>query len=164
MLGIKLLPLLGALLVVMAPCFSQEVRGTIQGRVMDASGAVIPGAAITATNTATNVASKSTTNDEGAYNLLFLTPGTYTVTASAKGFKTVRRESVQLQIHERLQVDLTLEVGAITEEIQGCRSTGEQVQNLGRIAVCRRGGTVASAVGPPHGLVRAARGLRLSTS
>ena len=50
-------------------------------------GARLPGVTVTATNVATNVASTTTTNGEGDYSILFLNPGTYTVTAELSGFK-----------------------------------------------------------------------------
>jgi hypothetical protein len=97
---------------------AQETRGTISGTVTDASGAVVPEAVITANNTATNIARQVTTNADGIYTLPFLLPGSYTVTAAAKGFRTARRDSVDLRIADRLQVDFNLEVGAVTEEVR----------------------------------------------
>src|SRR5437660_6223508 len=81
---------------------SQETRGSFQGKIQDNSGALIPGATVTATNVATNVAVTTKSNAEGAYNLLFLLPGVYNVTANANGFKTMRRDDLQLPIHERV--------------------------------------------------------------
>ena len=102
----------------LTPVPAQETRGSIQGRVMDSTGAVVPNVAVTAVNAGTNVASKTRSNAEGNYTLLFLAPGIYDISAVAQGFKTVRRQGIELQIHQRLQVDLALEVGAVSEEVR----------------------------------------------
>src|SRR6187431_1914267 len=68
------------------PLHAQEARGTIQGRVSDESGAVVPGAAVEVANTATGLATSTTSNDEGNYRVPFLIPGTYRVTVTLDGF------------------------------------------------------------------------------
>ncbi len=103
-------------LSIVAP--AQETRGSIQGRVLDSSGAVVPTATVTVTNLATNVSLSANANQEGLYRALFLLPGQYKIAAAAPGFKTAIRDNIQLQIHERLQVDFTLEVGAVSEQVQ----------------------------------------------
>jgi hypothetical protein len=97
---------------------AQETRGTVQGRITDASGAVIPGAAISVTSPTTNVTMKASSNAEGDYALPFLLPGVYTVTAGATGFKTARRTEIELRIHERLQLDFTLDVGSVADQVE----------------------------------------------
>jgi len=96
---------------------AQDFRGGITGRITDASGGRLPGVAVTATNGATNVASTTTTNGDGDYAILFLNPGTYAVTAELSGFKKVVRRNLEVRIGEKLGVDLTLEVGAVTEAV-----------------------------------------------
>jgi hypothetical protein len=97
---------------------AQETRGSFQGTVSDSSGSVIPGATVTATNLATNVSIPSTTNREGRFDLLFLLPGIYRLEATATGFKTAQRDNVELRIHERVQLDFTLEIGQVSEKVQ----------------------------------------------
>ena len=80
----KAVLLVCALLVSSGHAMAQESRGTIQGRLVDASGAVVPDAVVTATNVATNTSIKAVSNSEGAYNLLYLLPGTYALSASAR--------------------------------------------------------------------------------
>ncbi len=96
---------------------AQDFRGGITGRVVDASGGRMPGVTVTATNVATNVASTTTTNSEGDYQILFLNPGTYAVTAELSGFKKVVRSNLEVRLGEKLGVDLTLEVGAMAETV-----------------------------------------------
>src|SRR5262245_44273190 len=97
---------------------AQETRGSILGRVLDGSGAAVPNATVKATNVATNVSLAATSNAEGAYHILFLLPGNYSVEAAAPGFKMARREGIELRIHDRLQVDFNLEVGAVSERLE----------------------------------------------
>src|SRR5437667_10031114 len=80
----KAVLLVCALLVSSGHAMAQESRGTIQGRLLDASGGVVPDAVVTATNVATNTSIKAVSNSEGAYNLLYLLPGTYALSASAR--------------------------------------------------------------------------------
>ena len=81
-----------------APVSAQDFRGSIIGRVNDSSGARLPGATVTATNTATNVGSRTTTNGDGNYSVLYLTPGTYTVAVELAGFRRVVREGVEVRV------------------------------------------------------------------
>jgi hypothetical protein len=88
---------------------AQESRGTITGTVLDSQGAAMPGVSILAKHVATNVETKTTTNDSGSYVLPFLNTGTYTVTATASGFKSTVRNNILLGISEKAQVDFQLE-------------------------------------------------------
>ena len=139
------------------PVLAQETRGSIQGRVMDSTGAVVPNVTVTAVNVGTNVTSKTRSNAEGSYNLLFLPPGIYDISAAAaQGFKTVRRPGIELQIHQRLQIDLTLEVGAVSEEV---RVTAEPPllevasANLGQVIDAKRFSDLPIAHGSPYSLI-----------
>src|SRR5687768_12144192 len=69
-----------------AAAVAQEARGTIQGRVVDASGAAVPGATVEVLNIATGVVTPTTTNAEGSYRAPFLIPGAYRVTVTLQGF------------------------------------------------------------------------------
>jgi hypothetical protein len=106
-----------ALLCAASVSSGQDFRGGITGRISDATGARIPGVTVTATSAATNVASTTTTNSDGDYAILFLNPGTYSVTAELSGFKKVVRQNLEVRVGEKLGVDLTLEVGAVAETV-----------------------------------------------
>src|SRR5207244_3575560 len=101
----------------LAAASAQESRGTITGTVTDTQGAAMPGVSIIAKHTGTNVESKTTTNESGAYVIPFLNTGAYSVTATASGFKSAVRAGVKLGISERAQVDFQLEIGGVTEQI-----------------------------------------------
>ncbi|MFB3825171.1 MAG: TonB-dependent receptor domain-containing protein [Bryobacteraceae bacterium] len=100
-----------------ATASAQETRGTILGTVTDASGATVPQARITVANVATGVAAPSTTNAEGAYVVPFLIPGSYTVKVEREGFKAVERGPLELRVADRLRVDITLEVGQLSDRV-----------------------------------------------
>jgi hypothetical protein len=100
-----------------ATAFAQDPRGTITGVVTDSSGAVLPGAAISATNVATNRESTTTANDDGRYTIPYLAPGTYVVEVELSGFKKIRREGIEVRIGDRVTLDLRLELGAVAETV-----------------------------------------------
>jgi hypothetical protein len=115
----KVLPV-GVLLITcaLAPvATAQDFRGAITGRVLDSSGAALPGATVIATAVATNVASTTTTNREGTYTILYLTPGMYQVSAELSGFKKLSRENVEVRVGDRVTLDLALEVGEMAETV-----------------------------------------------
>jgi hypothetical protein len=96
---------------------AQDFRATILGQVMDGQRAAVPNAAVKATKTDTNVTKETVTNTEGVYTLAGLDPGRYVVTITANGFQTVRRTDIVLQVAEKLNLPVTLDVGAVTQEI-----------------------------------------------
>lgn len=96
---------------------AQEFRGTLLGRVTDPSGAVIPGAAVKATNQATNVTLETTANESGNYQIPFVVPGDYTLSVESTGFKTITRSGVRVSLGAQVTVDFTLEVGQASESI-----------------------------------------------
>jgi hypothetical protein len=99
------------------PAIAQESRGTVTGRVVDPSEAVVPGATIEVTNKAQGVRQTFTTNESGLYQAPYLIPGLYTISASAQGFKRAVRDNVDVTVGERVGVDLTLEIGDATQAV-----------------------------------------------
>jgi hypothetical protein len=115
---------IGALLIVAAVSVcaaatgsAQEFRGSISGRVTDNSGAAVANATVTIANTATNNSSATTTNENGDFTALYLIAGSYSVTVEAKGFKKSVRQNVEVRIGDKLQLNLQLEVGAVSETV-----------------------------------------------
>lgn len=96
---------------------AQDFRGSIAGRVTEASGSAVVGAQVTVTNKATNTSNTVTTNDTGEYQVFYLIPGTYAVVVEAKGFKKSVRQNIEVRVGDRLELDLALEVGAVTETV-----------------------------------------------
>jgi hypothetical protein len=91
--------------------------GTIKGTVTDRSGAVIPGAAVTAVHTLTGVETRRETTAAGLFVIAPLPAGTYKLTASAQGFRTLVQEQIVVDSLTTAEIDLTLEVGATTESV-----------------------------------------------
>src|ERR1700739_3192882 len=89
---------------------AQDPRGTSLGRVVDVTGAVVPGANVIVTNGDTGVAVKSVTNDTGQFSVPFLNPGTYRVTVDRPGFKTYSREGVQLRVSESVDLPVQMQI------------------------------------------------------
>jgi len=107
---------LGVLLLCL-PAFSQGNLGRIMGTVTDASGGVIAGATVSVVDTERNTSRTMTTDDAGEYNAPNLTPSTYTVSAEAKGFKKIERQSVNLEVGKEVRVDLQVQPGAQNQTV-----------------------------------------------
>jgi len=97
---------------------AQADRGSIVGTVRDATGAVVPHATVTVTNEATDVSLTTVTNTSGGYQALALLPGVYTVKVAANGFETEVQQGVTIEVQSRPEVNFTLKVGSVQEEIQ----------------------------------------------
>ena len=100
-----------------APAMAQEQRGSIEGVVRDASGAVLPGATVEA-KAPTGVVLSTTADDVGLYRFPSLSPGTYDVTASLSGFVGNTVEAVRVSLGQIKKVDFSLRVGGVTETVQ----------------------------------------------
>ena len=96
---------------------AQNPYGRITGRIVDGAGAVVPAAVIRVTNLETNVAINTTSDSAGNYDARDLIPGTYEVTAEAKGFKRYRRGPIELRVGDVLSIDIALELGVVTESV-----------------------------------------------
>ena len=106
-----------ALIFLGSLAWAQEYRATISGRVLDPHGAVIQGVAIRATQKETGAKSETVSGADGQYVLPFLTPGLYTVTAEIPGFKRYVRDGLQVNTDQRMNLDLGLEIGQISESV-----------------------------------------------
>src|SRR5262245_27647368 len=100
------------------PVPAQETRGAIQGHVADSSGGSISGAQVRAVNAATGVEVTTTTNESGNYVLPYLLPGTYSLQTQASGFKKSIRDGIELRINDRVELNIELEVGQVSEQIE----------------------------------------------
>ncbi len=96
---------------------SQVAGGAIEGRIMDESGAVLPGTAVTVRNAATGVSRETTTDPTGVYRAPLLPVGSYEVVARLAGFATTQRKDLQLSIGQTLVVDLQLKVAGGEETV-----------------------------------------------
>ena len=95
-----------------------QTGGSITGEVKDQTGAVAPNAAVTVTNSQTNVARSTATNSAGIYSFPGLTPGTYQVKVSAPGFETIVKTDIELQVQQTARVDFSLSLGQTSNAIE----------------------------------------------
>lgn len=97
--------------------FAQQDTGVILGTVFDQSGAVVPAASVTVENAGTGTVARLKTDSTGNFVAPALSVGTYTVSASATGFKTRVMENLRLQVSDRMRIDITLETGQASERV-----------------------------------------------
>ena len=117
-----------AFLLLMSLCASpvtaaQQETATITGSVKDQSGAIVPKATVTVTNTQTNISVKTEADDTGFYIVPSLRPGEYSVTVESAGFSKVVRSGVTLQVAQVARIDLTLQPGQLTESVEVVAAT-----------------------------------------
>ncbi len=94
------------------PLLAQTISGTITGTVHDSSGAVVPNATITVTNTSQNsIVFTGKSSSAGQYAAPFLPVGNYAVIADATGFQKARHTGIKLDVNQNLTVDMTLQPG-----------------------------------------------------
>src|SRR5262245_34347076 len=111
--------LLFGLLALCSPfVLAQQETATITGEVRDASGALVPKAAITITNVETNANLKSETNDQGVYTVPSLKPGPYSITVEKAGFKKMVRSGITLQVNQVARIDLAMQVGELSTAVE----------------------------------------------
>jgi hypothetical protein len=96
---------------------AQTMAATIQGTVTDATGAVVPGATITATNQENGLQRSAGSSGAGIYAMPNLPPGRYRVQVSAPGFQTSVRENIELILGQQLVLNTSLTVGEITQQV-----------------------------------------------
>src|SRR5262249_1069908 len=108
------------LFCLLLPVYSlaQTSNATLGGTVSDASGALIPGVSITATNTATGIVNTVTTNEAGEYQFPNLQTGTYNVTAGLPGFQTQTRNGIALGVSQQMRLNFTLQVGSVAQTVE----------------------------------------------
>ena len=96
---------------------AQATRGTILGTITDQTGAALPGATVTATETRTNISHNTVTNETGNFTFPNIPDGIYNIKAEIQGFKTVVREGIRLTVNTSIRVDLALGVGELSETV-----------------------------------------------
>ena len=106
------------LLLVSALSLLGQTLGDITGQVGDASHAAVPESLVTLTNTSTNVARQTNSNEQGLYTFASLPPGIYNLRVEHPGFKAATSNNVEVQVQQTVRLDFTLEVGQLTESVQ----------------------------------------------
>jgi len=104
---------------------AQDISGTIEGSVLDPSGAFVSGAKVTVTNQDRNQVVRTITTDaSGAYSAPFTPVGKYSVKVEAPGFKTATHSDIVLNVHDDLKINISLEIGAVSETVDVKESAG----------------------------------------
>ncbi len=119
---------------IVRPASFSMATGSITGTVTDPNGAVIAGAAVAATNTATNVSRSVTTNDSGSYLISGLDAGTYLVRVSAMAFKDTVIQGIAVKANATIRANVSLEVGSVSETVS-VSSGSENVMSTSSSAV-----------------------------
>jgi hypothetical protein len=102
-----------------APLYAQSnvAAGELSGTVTDATGSVVPSAAITVTNAQTGLVRNAFTDDRGEYRILSLPPGFYTLQVQRLGFSLHELTGIQVTVGQTADIDVTLLVGPVLETI-----------------------------------------------
>ena len=120
---------------------AQTFFGSIVGTATDSSGAVVPGAAATLTNTGTSEERTTRTDASGNYSFVSLRPGTYGITVQAAGFKRVTRQPITVAVESVVRIDASLEVGEATQAVEVRAETPllqTQTSTLGQVVEHRQ--------------------------
>jgi hypothetical protein len=96
---------------------TQITSGTIQGTVLDANGAAVPGADVELKNAETNFSRSLTTDEDGRFAALQLPPGRYTVTVSKQGFATLVVEKADLTVGQAMNLPLSMKISSVQETV-----------------------------------------------
>jgi outer membrane receptor protein involved in Fe transport len=119
----KRLLFISLLSILTCTIFAQIGGGSIVGNISDQSGAALPNTTVKATNTQTNVANTTVTNEQGYYEFPLLPAGRYLLEVSAQGFQTAKSQEIQLNSGTRPKLDFSLKPGAISEEVKVVSAT-----------------------------------------
>jgi len=98
--------------------YGQAVNGTLLGTVTDSSGGVVVGAKVNIKEVNTNTAHTAQTNESGNFTFPALTPGQYSVTVEANGFKKEVRNNVDLVVNSGVRIDFQLQTGSVNESVE----------------------------------------------
>lgn len=111
------------------PLAAQELNGQIRGTVVDVQGAVIPGAAITATHINTNATWTAVSTGSGAFVIPNVRLGAYNVSVEANGFRRTTVQNVSVEVGGQAQLRIEMQVGTATEEISVTADTAQEIVN-----------------------------------
>ena len=149
-----------SLLLLAAAATAQSDRGTITGTVTDQAAAVIPNAAIIATNTETGARFDTVTTGTGNYTLPQLPAGEYNLSVSAAGFSTFVQQGLTIQVAQTARIDVSMKIGAATDSISVTadapllktenaeQSTNLTIQRFNELPLYRAEGGAAALMSP----------------
>jgi Carboxypeptidase regulatory-like domain/TonB dependent receptor len=100
------------------PALAQTATAELSGNVTDSTGASVANAKITATNPSTGFSREVSTNQSGAYVFTILQPGVYNLAAEAPGFRKTVQNNIELQVNQRAEVNIQMQLGQLTETVE----------------------------------------------
>jgi len=136
--------LIPSLVLVLPLCFSvqgQSTYGAVAGSVTDPSGAATADAQVTLTNLGTSEKRTQSTLAEGLYSFVTVIPGQYRIEVEKQGFKHVTREPVVVQVQQSTHIDVTMQVGVVSEVVQVTAETPllqSETSSLGQVIEQRK--------------------------
>ena len=113
----KALCVIAAISLVCSQCPAQIASAELSGNVLDASGAAVPDATVTARNVETTIAHTTVSGKSGDYVLGDLPPGDYALTVESPGFRKLEQTGINLQVNQQARIDLALQVGQTAETV-----------------------------------------------
>ena len=115
---IKLTSLVGIVLLSGVAAYAQTATGSLAGTITDPNGASVPGAKVVATSTITGARLEATSTDAGLYVFPTLPVSVYNVTVEKTGFKKLNRQNIEIRIAQRVDMNLSLEVGDVQQTVE----------------------------------------------
>lgn len=112
------LALFSAFVLLFAPTASASPTGSIAGAVKDSSGALISSAKLTLVNIATNAKVEATSDSNGEFQFLQLSPAVYSLNVEAAGFKKMVMDSIVVEVDQITHVEATLQVGSVSDTVE----------------------------------------------
>ena len=115
----KIIPVIASVLMLAAvPALAQQTTGNIEGRIVDAQKAAVPGVTVTAKSPATGLTRSEVTDSEGVYRISALPIGTYDIRAELQGFTPSDRKGVVVNVGQTVDLNIDLIVGGVVENVQ----------------------------------------------
>jgi hypothetical protein len=155
------------LLLACQTAWPQDARGTIVGKITDPSGAVLAGAQVVVSNPATGLRLQLASNNDGLYVAPLLPPGVYQVEVTAKGFKKAVRSGVEVRVADRIDISVTLEVGAMDQSVTVTAEApllNSETASLGTVIDSKRVASLPLSYGNPFLLIGLTAGVTFNGS
>jgi Carboxypeptidase regulatory-like domain len=122
-LSARITLLISVLVALTTIASAQAGRGAISGLISDTSGAIVPGAKVTATNQATGIRLGTLSSAAGLYSFVSLSPGSYEVMVTAQGFETTVHKNIPVTVDQVSTINVSLNVGSVSEVVSVNAST-----------------------------------------
>ncbi len=147
--------------------WTQDTRGSISGRITDPSGSVLSGASVAVSNPAMGTRAALITSNDGLYRASFLPPGAYDIEVTAPGFKKAVRSGIRVQVADRLEINIAMEVGAAEQQVTVTSETpllNTESASAGTVIDAKRVASLPLSYGNPFLLIGLTAGVTFNGS